>query len=420
VDWDAWHTVGNVRYPSQLAGGQQQRVAIARALIGRPRLLLTDEPTGNLDSTTGTEILDLIDALRAEHGMTVLVATHEQHVAARCERLIRLRDGAVVDDLDLTGGESPETSLDRVGRLRLGRVQTGPDQRAQRRLDAQPLRAISRDGGGPQPPSGGTRLRRGRRRKFAIDCIRTATTGRTPWRDGRHRFRPYRRKVMLMSALRRMGPVPRRMLAVAGAAILAVVLTPSSAFATGGSGTPSGTRPLSQVLSRDTGGLDRRPYDFDILTKAVLTVLAAKPNSPVAVLTDGSVALTAFLPTDAAFQRLVKDITDAHRWPSEQQAFTAVAGLGIDTVEAVLLYHVVPGATIDGRAARMADGAALTTALGSTVTVDVVGRYRHAPVRLIDADRTDRNPRVVIFDINKGNRQIAHAIDRVLRPLDLP
>jgi putative ABC transport system ATP-binding protein len=105
--------------PSQLSGGEQQRVAIARALVGRPRLLLADEPTGNLDSKTGGEILDLLIRLRREYGMTMLVATHEQHVAARCDRLVRLRDGRVVDDVDLTHGQTPESTLDRISGLRL-------------------------------------------------------------------------------------------------------------------------------------------------------------------------------------------------------------------------------------------------------------------------------------------------------------
>jgi putative ABC transport system ATP-binding protein len=105
--------------PSQLSGGQQQRVAIARALIGQPRLLLADEPTGNLDSATGAEILDLLLDLRDQYGMTIVIATHDQHVAARCERLVRLRDGRVVDDIDLTGGEPPEATLARVDQLRL-------------------------------------------------------------------------------------------------------------------------------------------------------------------------------------------------------------------------------------------------------------------------------------------------------------
>jgi putative ABC transport system ATP-binding protein len=104
--------------PAQLSGGQQQRVAIARALIGRPRLLLADEPTGNLDSLTGTGILDLLAELRATYGMTMLVATHEQHVAARSDRVLRLRDGAVIEDLDLAGGHPPADTLTRVDQLR--------------------------------------------------------------------------------------------------------------------------------------------------------------------------------------------------------------------------------------------------------------------------------------------------------------
>ncbi|MFG2040741.1 ABC transporter ATP-binding protein [Dactylosporangium sp. NPDC048998] len=105
--------------PAQLSGGQQQRIAIARALIGAPRLLLADEPTGNLDSANGGQILDLLLELREERGMTVLLATHEQHIAARCDRMIRLADGRLVEDIDLTAGESPESTLARATQLRL-------------------------------------------------------------------------------------------------------------------------------------------------------------------------------------------------------------------------------------------------------------------------------------------------------------
>jgi putative ABC transport system ATP-binding protein len=84
--------------PSKLSGGQQQRVAIARALINSPRVLLADEPTGNLDSTTGEEILDLLLGLRESHGLTVLLATHDAAVAARCDRVVQLRDGRIVDE----------------------------------------------------------------------------------------------------------------------------------------------------------------------------------------------------------------------------------------------------------------------------------------------------------------------------------
>ncbi|MEU1361512.1 ABC transporter ATP-binding protein [Micromonospora zamorensis] len=105
--------------PAQLSGGQQQRVAIARALMGAPGLLLADEPTGNLDSTTGGQILDLLLNLRDRHGMTILLATHEQAIAARCDRLIRLNDGRVTEDLDLTDGEDPAETYERAARLRL-------------------------------------------------------------------------------------------------------------------------------------------------------------------------------------------------------------------------------------------------------------------------------------------------------------
>jgi len=84
--------------PSKLSGGQQQRVAIARALIGEPRMLLADEPTGNLDSVTGSGVLELLFELHATRGLTLLIATHDPAVAARCQRVIALRDGKVVSD----------------------------------------------------------------------------------------------------------------------------------------------------------------------------------------------------------------------------------------------------------------------------------------------------------------------------------
>ncbi len=79
--------------PSRLSGGQQQRVAIARALINQPALLLADEPTGNLDSQTGTAIIDLLLNLRDEHGTTLIMATHDTGIAARCDRAVQMRDG---------------------------------------------------------------------------------------------------------------------------------------------------------------------------------------------------------------------------------------------------------------------------------------------------------------------------------------
>jgi putative ABC transport system ATP-binding protein len=97
--------------------GEQQRIAIARALINTPALLLADEPTGNLDSGTATDILDLLARLRAEHHMTILLASHDPQIAARSERLIRLRDGAVIDDISLTRDRPVEDVIRQVSQL---------------------------------------------------------------------------------------------------------------------------------------------------------------------------------------------------------------------------------------------------------------------------------------------------------------
>ncbi len=82
-------------YPSQMSGGEQQRVALARATAPRPRLILADEPTGNLDSATGAAIIDLLFDLSAQHGATLILVTHDAELAARCDRVVALRDGRI-------------------------------------------------------------------------------------------------------------------------------------------------------------------------------------------------------------------------------------------------------------------------------------------------------------------------------------
>ena len=214
-------------------------------------------------------------------------------------------------------------------------------------------------------------------------------------------------------------PIRRFVSALAAASLATgavVVLAPAASAAT-----PSGTTSLAAVLASDGDTFDHNWGDFDILDQAVGAVLAAKPNSPVAVLADGTVPLTAFIPTDRAFQLLALDLT--HRWYfTEKGVLTALAkAVGIDAIEQVLLYHVVPGATIDSE-----DGAGLgqrrphDRAQGGTVKVDVLSK-RFGIVQLVDKDRNDINPFLVPgkLDINKGNKQIAHAITFVLRPADL-
>jgi len=181
-----------------------------------------------------------------------------------------------------------------------------------------------------------------------------------------------------------------------------------------------GTKSLAEVLTSDGNKFDKNSKDFDIVTEAALAVLAAKPKSPVGILAKGNKRVTAFAPTDQAFRLLLKDLT-GKTVKKEKKIFKKLVKLaGVDTIETVLLYHVVVGKTLTSNKVLKADGAKLETAAGVKVKVDV----RKKPslrITLKDKDKNDRDPRVILkaIDINKGNKQVAHGIDRVLRPIDL-
>lgn len=170
---------------------------------------------------------------------------------------------------------------------------------------------------------------------------------------------------------------------------------------------------LADVLGQDAF-VDRNPDDYDLLEIAVNRVLHERPDSAVGVLADPMVALTAFLPTDAAFVATL----DAYlpiRVRTELGGLVALYLLDVDTLEQVLLYHVVPGQTLEAADVLAADGAVLTTAQGGTVAVDVTG----STITLLDAGTRFQDPRVVAPDVNAGQVQVGHGIDRVLIPFDV-
>ncbi len=188
--------------------------------------------------------------------------------------------------------------------------------------------------------------------------------------------------------------------AVALAAGLGAGVTPANA--------KKGTTPLSEVIADNS--------DFDVLNAAVGAVLENNPDSAVSVLTDGSVKLTAFAPTDKAFKNLATTLS-GKRVKSDDKALEVIATeVGLDTVETVLLYHVVPGEYITAKKALKSNGAKLPTAADG-LTVKVKVKKKKGQVFLKDRAPELKNPKVVIPDINKGNKQIAHAINNVLLPI---
>ena len=210
----------------------------------------------------------------------------------------------------------------------------------------------------------------------------------------------------------------RRVSAALAASALALAAVP--AMAPAANAKAIGEDSLAGLLTSDGNTFDKNKNDFDIVTEAALAIVGAKPDSPVALLADGTQRLTVFAPTDQAFRLLVKDLT-GQTIKSEKKIFNALVELaGVDTIETVLLYHVVPGKTLTSPKVLKADGARLTTAQGGKIKVKVRTKPRLSII-LKDRDKNDRDPRVVLkaLDLNKGNKQVAHGINRVLRPIDL-
>ena len=204
---------------------------------------------------------------------------------------------------------------------------------------------------------------------------------------------------------------------VAGALVAAALAT--APIAPANAQRAAGTDSLAALLAADGQKLDKNWKDFDIIEAAVLTVAGAKPETPLLALTDGKKRLTAFAPTDAAFRKLVEDLTGTAPKSEKATVDAILATYDVDTIEGVLLYHVVAGKTLNSTkvVAAAKKKQKITMANGATIRVKLM----KGKVVLVDKDKNDRDARAIpkLLDLNKGNRQIGHGIDRVLRPLNL-
>ncbi|HET8559586.1 MAG TPA: hypothetical protein VFL69_03630 [Marmoricola sp.] len=178
---------------------------------------------------------------------------------------------------------------------------------------------------------------------------------------------------------------------------------------------PLGHQSILKMLAKDGHHFDARSHDFDIADKFFHKVLAARPDSPLAVVAEGGQRLTTFLPTDGAFRRMATDLV-GKRFESERRVYRALLRVGrIGGVEGVLLTHLVSGRTLGHYRLRTAAPTSLDTLAGVPVKV----RYRHHHVVLVDGDNVSPNSWIIpaLKNLNKGNLQIAHGINSVLSPV---
>lgn len=203
---------------------------------------------------------------------------------------------------------------------------------------------------------------------------------------------------------------------VAAATAVTMAVAPAVVMAPSAQAKPVslGSILIADAKKDGSPSFDKNKRDFDILYGAVLAVLAEKPDSPVGLLLRPRQRLTAFIPNDGGFERTAKELGITAK--NERRLLRQLArALGVDGVEDVLLYHVVPGKKLTSPKVAASDGAALSMANGGTVTVNI--REKNGNIKL-RATGPATNPRVIAVDVNrkKGNKQVAHVINKVLIP----